>query len=347
MNGGSVPALEVIGAVKRFGSVVAVDNVDIELTGSDMLTLVGPSGCGKTTLLRTIAGLLDLDQGVIRMNGHTVDDAHHRLPPEKRYVGLVFQDHSLFPHLSVADNVAFGIRDGSRSDIRRRVGEALDVVDLGSYHTRFPHELSGGERQRAALARALAPQPSMMLLDEPFASLDPNLRDQLRSHVVGALRATNTPAVFVTHDQPEALSIGDRVAVMRNGQIEQIDEPSTVFHRPANRFVAAFMGQASFLEITEGSQGSSTVLGPIDTPVAQTSVAMVRPDDVTFIADDNGDAVVTRAEFLGPTWTCTVELPGGVEVISTRSHLDPVSIGARGRVELATGHRQVPIPSSR
>lgn len=343
MSASTTPALEVIGARKQYGAKTAVDGVDLELHGDDVLALVGPSGCGKTTLLRSIAGLLGLEAGAIRIGGLVVDDAKHRLSPEKRNVGLVFQDHSLFPHLSVADNVAFGIRDASRDETRRRVGEALEMVDLGDYRTRFPHELSGGERQRAALARALAPQPSLMLLDEPFASLDPNLRHQLRSQVVDALSATGTPAVFVTHDQTEALTIGDRVAVMRHGRIEQLDEPSTVFHRPANRFVAAFMGQASFLTIEQGSQGPTTALGPIEVAADRQSVAMVRPDDVAFFPDDAGAAVVTGAEFRGPTWCCTIELPGGIEVFSTRSHLDPVTVGMRGRVELVPGHRQVPI----
>lgn len=347
MSESTLPALQVVGAMKHYGAKTAVDGVDLELHGHDVLALVGPSGCGKTTLLRSIAGLLGLEAGVIRINGVVVDDARHRLSPEKRNVGLVFQDHSLFPHLSVADNVAFGIRDASRDEVRRRVGEALEMVDLGDYHTRFPHELSGGERQRAALARALAPQPSLMLLDEPFASLDPNLRHQLRSQVVGALSATDTPAVFVTHDQSEALTIGDRVAVMRNGRIEQVDEPSTVFHQPANRFVAAFMGQASFLTIERGLQGPTTALGPIEVDVDRQSVAMVRPDDVVFFPDDTGAAVVKDAEFRGPTWCCTVELPGGVEVFSTRSHLDPVAVGTRGRVELVSGHRQVPVAIGR
>ena len=344
MTNASSVALEVIGAVKNYGKVRAIDQIDLELSGNEILTLVGPSGCGKTTLLRSVAGLVGLDRGEIRINGVLVDDARRQLPPERRHVGLVFQDHSLFPHLSVADNVAFGIRDASRRDARSRVGDALDVVELDQHRDRFPHELSGGERQRVALARALAPGPSLMLLDEPFASLDPSLREQLRSHVVGALRATETPAVFVTHDQTEAISIGDRVAVLRGGRVEQIDEPSTVFHLPANRFVAAFMGDASFLHITQNSSGSTTALGPLDVATSSGDVAMVRPDDIAFIPDEAGDAVVAATEFRGPTWHCRLELPGGTELLTTRSHLDPLPIGTRGRAELVPGHRQVLIP---
>lgn len=346
MSVATTPALEILGATKRYGDVQALNEVDVELRDGEILVLVGPSGCGKTTLLRSVAGLVALDAGVIRINGVLVEDARRRLPPEKRHVGLVFQDHSLFPHLCVADNVAFGIRDASRGEIRHRVGEALAVVGLGGHHARFPHELSGGERQRAALARALAPRPSLMLLDEPFASLDPNLREQLRNHVLGALRATDTPAVFVTHDQPEAISMGDRVAVMRDGRIEQVEDPATVFHRPANPFVAAFMGEASFLTISEGPHGPTTALGVIEVPTARGLVAMVRPDDVTFVPDEGGDAVVIAAEFRGPTWRCKIALPDGVEIFSTRSHLDPVAVGTRGRAALVPGHHQVAVPDT-
>ena len=336
-------ALEVSGAVKRYGDTSAIANVDLALSGNDILALVGPSGCGKTTLLRSIAGLHRLDEGFINIGGKTVDDSRRFLAPERRNVGLVFQDSMLFPHLSVAANVAFGIRNHDRSEVKRQVAEALEVVELHNHHTRFPHELSGGERQRAALARALAPRPSLMLLDEPFASLDANLRIQLRRHVVGALKATNTPAVFVTHDQGEAMATGDQIAVMRRGRIEQLDIPYGVFHQPVNRFVASFMGQAAFLAISNAANGPSTALGPIETQYPNSSVAMLRPDDVVFIPDEHGSAIVQHTEFRGLTWWCTVELAHGEQVLSTRSHIDPVPVGTQGRVELTPGHRQVPI----
>jgi len=351
-NGNGAPALVVAGAVKRYDSTTAVDHISLQLTDSDILALVGPSGCGKSTLLRSIAGLTHLDEGSIRINGVLVDDSKRRVPPEKRGVGLVFQEHTLFPHLSVIDNVMFGIRDGGRKAARERASEALAVVELAGFHDRYPHELSGGERQRAALARALAPRPALMLFDEPFASLDPNLRTQLRHDVIGALRATGTPAVFVTHDQNEALAVGDQLAVMRAGRIEQIGAPPIVYHEPANRFVAAYLGEASFLRITDGGAGPVTALGPVavdngDTGALESDVAMVRPDDVTFIPDPDGEAVIAAIEFRGVTWSCSIRLADGTVVLSNRSHVDPVAVGDRGRVELMAGHPQIPIPADR
>lgn len=343
------PALVVDGAVKRYGSTTAIDGISLELTNSNILALVGPSGCGKSTLLRSIAGLTHLDEGSIRINGMLVEDSKRRVPPEKRSVGLVFQEHTLFPHLSVVDNVMFGIRDVGRRVARQRASEALTVVELADFHDRYPHELSGGERQRVALARALAPRPALMLFDEPFASLDPNLRTQLRHHVIGALRATGTPAVFVTHDQDEALAVGDDLAVMRSGRIEQTGPPPHVFHEPANRFVAAYLGEASFLPIIDGGAGPVTALGPVVEGAAAVGaeVAMVRPDDVKFIPDPDGEAVVSAIEFRGGTWSCSITLADGTTVVSNRSHVDPVVIGARGRVELTPGHPQIPIPADR
>lgn len=342
----STPALTVENAVKRFDDTVALDGVDLEVTNSQLLALVGPSGCGKTTMLRTIAGLIGLEAGTIRIRGEIVDDTTRRLPPEKRHVGLVFQDHSLFPHLSVSDNVAFGIRNTSRRDSRSRTLTALDLVRLSGFGDRYPHELSGGERQRVALARALAPQPTFMLLDEPFASLDPNLRDDLRRDITAALRSTNTPAVLVTHDQRDALAIGDQVAVMRHGRINQVGSPNEVFHHPTNRFVAAFMGHASFLPVRREAHGCSTILGPIQSSGATTcdpTWTMVRPDDIIFTSHPGGDATVTSIEFHGTTWLCTIRLADGTSVMSTRSHLDPIEVGTRGRAELVPGHQQVPI----
>ena len=340
------PTLRVHDAGKRFGHTVALDRVSLQLEGSEILALVGPSGCGKTTLLRSIGGLAGLDSGSIHIDGEIVDDSRHVVPPEKRRVGLVFQDHSLFPHLSVIDNVSFGIRDAARRDVRARAIEALDLVRLSGFADRYPHELSGGERQRVALARALAPRPTLMLLDEPFASLDPNLRGGLRRDIIEALRSTRTPAVFVTHDQSDALAIGDRIAIMRAGRIEQVDEPSTVFHQPRSRFVAAFMGEASFLPVERSGDGWATTLGPVASHAADgatPSLAMVRPDDVSFRPDPSGGSCVTRAEFCGTTWNYTIALADGTEIVTARSHLEPLDLGCRGTVELVAGHTQVPI----
>ncbi len=341
-------ALQAEDAVKRFGSVTALDGVSLDLGSDELLALVGPSGCGKSTLLRAIAGLVSLDGGRLTLNGTVVDDGQRRLPPEHRRVGLVFQEHSLFPHLTVSKNIVFGIRDESRGEAKRRVDEALELVELSGYGDRFPHELSGGERQRVSLARALAPRPALLLLDEPFASLDPNLRVQLRGDVVAALRATKTPAVFVTHEQTEALAVGDRVAVMRAGKIEQLASPEEIFHRPTNRFVAAFMGEAAFLPIEAGT----TTLGAVDMSHRRSAtIAMVRPDDVLFTpaAVDSGhhgdfsDDEIVASEFRGATWYYTVKLSDGNQVYAVGSHLDPHEVGDRGRLEMMPGHRLIAV----
>ena len=339
MSPSSVP-LEITGLTKAFDDVGAVDGVDLRLGEGELLALVGPSGCGKSTLLRMIAGLLDADSGSIRLGGVLVEDGTTRLPPERRPAGLVFQEHALFPHLTVEENVAFGVRGLSRAATADRVRDMLDLVSLGAHGPRYPHELSGGERQRVALARALAPEPELMLFDEPFASLDHNLRVQLRIDVAAALKATGTPAVFVTHDQREALAIGDRIAVMRSGRIVQLDTPAVVYHRPVDRFVASFMGDASFLPIDAGA----SALGPVPGPTEGAVVAMVRPDDVAFEGAPDGDAEIVAAEYFGSAWLATVRLADGIEVRIESSHLRPVSVGERGSVSLVPGHVQVVVP---
>ncbi len=220
----SKSALTVKDVSKRFGSVVAVDDVSFDLGEHELLVLVGPSGCGKSTLLRVLGGIHPADAGRIELAGAVVDDGRRSTPPERRRIGLVFQDHALFPHLTVAGNVGFGIRDPDERPARTEA--MLDLVGLTGYEKRYPHELSGGERQRIALARALALRPALLLLDEPFASLDSNLRARIRDEVVDILRSTGTPAVFVTHDQQEALAIGDRIAIMYSGSIVQLDHPA-------------------------------------------------------------------------------------------------------------------------
>lgn len=342
----AAPPLEARRAAKSFGSTRAVDAVDLRLDPGERLVLVGPSGCGKSTLLRLVAGLLPLDAGEIAVDGAVVDDGRSHVEPERRPVGLVFQDHALFPHMTIGANVGFGLRRMPRPEKRRTVDDLLAMVDIAHLRDRYPHEVSGGERQRASLARAVAPRPRLLLLDEPFASLDPNLRAQVRAEVVALLQATGTPAVFVSHDQAEAMALGDRVAVMRAGRIEQLDTPQAIYDRPANRFVAGFMGDASFVAVDRGPGGLVTELGPIGPPARPDgapngAVAVVRPADVTFEPADDGPAEVVAGVYQGPTWTYTLRLASGAVVSSVQPRSVVVRPGDRVRPCLVADHRVV------
>ncbi len=239
------PAVRVRGLGRRFGDVVAVDSVDLAVHQGEMLTVLGPSGCGKTTVLRLIAGLDTPDAGTIEIGGRRVAGGGVAIPPERRRVGMVFQDVALFPHLSVHDNIGYGLRGDPDREVRIR--ELLELIDLPDAGRRLPHQLSGGMQQRVAVARALAPRPDVVLLDEPFSSLDAALRTQLRGDVREILRNAGTSAVFVTHDQDEALTLGDRMAVMVRGRVEQIDAPEVVYGEPATPFVATFVGTTNLV----------------------------------------------------------------------------------------------------
>jgi iron(III) transport system ATP-binding protein len=335
----SDPVLDVRDVHKSYGGAAAVAGVDLAVADHELVALVGPSGCGKSTLLRLAAGLAAADAGEIRIGGDVVDDGTRRVEPEHRHTGLVFQEHALFPHLTVGDNIAFGLRELPRSARAARRDHWLGVIGLAGFGDRYPHELSGGERQRVALARALAPEPRLVLLDEPFASLDPNLRARLRADIVAVLRATGTPALFVTHDQAEALSVGDRVAVMRAGRIEQDAGPDDVYHRPANRFVAGFMGDAAFLPVAAGA----TELGPVE--AADGALLVVRPEDVSITG--HGPGVVARVlgvEYHGPTRTYRLRLPSGTEVLATVPHTVHVDVGADVAATLGPGDHAVVAP---
>jgi iron(III) transport system ATP-binding protein len=247
------------GVVKRFGELAAVDGLDLHAEPGRITTLLGPSGCGKTTTLRLIAGFERPDGGTIALGGRTLSGPGEFVPPERRRIGLVFQDYALFPHHDVAGNVAYALPGADRS----RVAELLALVGLEGVATRHPHELSGGQQQRVALARALAAEPAAILLDEPFSNLDATLRDRMRREVRRILAEAGATSIFVTHDQEEALSIADTVAVMRDGRIEQIGAPEEVYERPSSRWVAEFLGEAEVLPGTARRGSVECALGTL------------------------------------------------------------------------------------
>ncbi len=315
-------ALRVVGLRRTYGPIVAVDGVDLELGHSEMLAVLGPSGCGKTTILRLIAGLEDPDAGAIEIAGRRVAGPGASVPPERRRVGLVFQDYALFPHLTVAENVAYGLRGDP--DRAVRVRELLELVNLPNAGARMPHELSGGMQQRVAIARALAPRPDVVLLDEPFSNLDAALRTQLRGDVREILRASGTSSVFVTHDQDEALTLGDRVAVMVRGRIEQVASPETIYGEPATPFVATFVGIANLVQADCADGVGMTGLGPVHLvgPHARTTgraQVVIRPEHLEIEEAPDGPADgtawrVVRRRFAGSEILLEIESRDGARL---------------------------------
>lgn len=326
---------------KAFGDQIVVDNVSFHVHAGQILALLGPSGCGKTTTLRLIAGFEQLDQGQIDIDGQRVaDGAGRHTPTEKRRIGMVFQDYAIFPHLSVADNVAFGLRRGRAR--KERADAMLDFVGMAGQGTRMPHELSGGQQQRVALARALAPEPAVLLLDEPFSNLDAALRAAVRHEVHDLLKKSGTTAVFVTHDQEEALFMGDQVAIMNEGRLEQLDTPETLYHHPSTRFVADFVGQTDFMPAVVSANGVETPLGPIVQPIelapgVRVEIA-VRPDDIRLFIDGTPNAIVIARQFIGIAFIYRLQLNDGSIVNSLQPHTLRVEIGAPVRAVFRGDH---------
>lgn len=250
--------VSVRGITKRFGTVLAADHIDLDIYDGEFLTLLGSSGCGKTTLMRLIAGLEISDEGEIWINDRDVTS----MPPRQRELGMVFQQYSLFPHLSVFENIAYGLKVRKRpaAEIKKRVGEMLDLIRLPDIADRLPSALSGGQQQRVSLARALACEPSVLMLDEPLGALDLKLRRQLQTELKRIHRETGVTFIFVTHDQEEALHLSDRIAIMRHGKIEQIDHPQAIYELPTSEFVADFVGDVTFLECTAGGDGATQAI---------------------------------------------------------------------------------------
>jgi iron(III) transport system ATP-binding protein len=341
--------LELDGVVKEYAAETAVDSLSLSVREGELLTLLGPSGCGKTTTLRMMAGLERPDGGAVRLGGETVADESEFVEPENRDVGLVFQDFALFPHLTVAENVAFGLAEADEGETERRVDELLDLVDLAAHRDATPDELSGGQQQRVALARSLAPEPEILLLDEPFSNLDVRLRVEMREEVRQILKEAGVTAISVTHDQEEALSISDRVAVMNDGRVEQVGKPESVFEHPESRFVASFLGQAGFLSawheegtvVTPIGNFAPQRLNGLTTEYAGTDLdVLVRPDDLraTVVDDSEADGRIIHRQYTGPSFVYRVELENGDVVHCQHNHVEELDIGKRVRVELDADH---------
>jgi iron(III) transport system ATP-binding protein len=301
-----------------YGARTVVEQLSMNLARGSIGCLLGPSGCGKTTVLRAIAGFEPLMAGEIRLDGERVSFPGWELPPERRRIGMVFQDHALFPHLTVTENVAFGLRGVAGA--RERVQQMMETVGLAHASASYPHELSGGQQQRVALARALAPQPRLLLLDEPFANLDVELRERLGAELRGLLAPSNTTALLVTHDQHEAFAIADEIGVMSEGRIQQWDSAYQLYHRPANRFVADFVGQGVFLpaEVTNGVE-LRLELGDVRSrqPFVEREVdVLLRPDDVVHDDASPLQAEVVAKAFRGSEFLYTLRLPSGATVLS-------------------------------
>lgn len=346
---------------------IVLDDVSLNLNHGELLGLLGPSGCGKTTLLRVVAGFESISQGTVTIAGKQVCTNCESVAAEKRNTGMVFQDYALFPHLTVAENIAFGLKHQGRKrrqniltpnkkgiQIERRVNEVLELVGLRGLESRYPHQLSGGQQQRISLARALAPQPALILLDEPLSNLDVQVRHRLRGEIRTILKAAGTSAIFVTHDREEALAISDKIAVMRQGKIEQVGTPEEVYLNPQSRFVAEFVTQANFLPATKQGLVWQTEIGEIpisqseltegDYALVKTGDLMLRPEDMILIPEPDSKIVVRERQFLGREYYYGVETASGKRIY-VRTNLDrAIALGTNVNISLTvTSPRIFPV----
>jgi iron(III) transport system ATP-binding protein len=328
--------LEVRDIECRYRDQTVVRGLSMHVNRGQLVCLLGPSGCGKTTALRAIAGFEPIFHGEIAIDGSTVSRPGYALAPEKRRLGMVFQDYALFPHMNVTDNVGFALRKSDASERRKMVARMLEMVGLASFGTRFPHELSGGQQQRVALARALAAQPEAILLDEPFSNLDVDTRERLSLEVRDILKHEGITGILVTHHQDEAFALGDHIGVMDQGRILQWDTAFNLYHEPQNRFVADFIGQGTFLH---GSMLSTdtvdTELGTLSGdrayhwPAGTAVEVLIRPDDIVPDPDGPLSGLVTQKAFKGAEVMYTLELPSGNQVQSLFPSHHDYAIGAR------------------
>jgi iron(III) transport system ATP-binding protein len=339
------PPLLAISALRHaYGSNEVIKGLSLTLNKGTIGCLLGASGCGKTTVLRCIAGFDPVQAGEISLNGQIVSRRGVLLPTEARHVGMVFQDYALFPHLTVAENIAFGLRDGDRAARARRVDEVLEIIRLPGVRDKYPDELSGGQQQRIALARALAPRPDLLLLDEPFSNLDVEFRTQLSVEVREILKQQNTTAILVTHDQHEAFNLADEIGIMRNGAIEQWDTPYRLYHEPLSRYVADFIGQGVFLPGTVLADARIRLeLGvfqanTFDWPRGTEVDVLLRPDDILHDDASPLQAKVLHKAFRGAQFLYTLQLLGGGRVMSLVPSHHNHAIGEKIGIRLEIDH---------
>lgn len=341
------PVLELVSITQAYGGQTVVDELSLSLAKGSIGCLLGPSGCGKTTVLRCIAGFEPLASGEIRIGGRIMSTAGGRIPTEQRNVGIVFQDYALFPHLNVEANVAFGLHRWPSAERKQRVSQMLETVGLQALGRRYPHEISGGQQQRVALARALAPQPDLLLLDEPFSNLDVDLRERLGLEVRDILKQQGTTALMVTHDQHEAFAMADGIGVMSAGRIQQWDNASNLYHHPVNRFVADFVGQGALLPATVNADSSLEIelgacMGPAADPLAPAAPGsrcdvLLRPEDIVHDDTSPVKAEVMHKAFRGADILYTLQLASGARVVSRASSEHDRSVGERIGIRLRNG----------
>lgn len=321
-----------------------IDQLSFALKQDELLTLVGPTGCGKTTILQALAGLIPIAQGSIKL-GDLTATPEQLIPPEKRHIGMVFQDFALFPHLTVEQNIQFRLKDPAECE------RWLELLKLTPWRHAKPANLSGGQKQRVALARTLAHEPKCVLLDEPLSNLDAALKDDLRWEIRNTLKAANIPAIWVTHDQEEALSVGDRIGILRDGQLEQIDTPEVCYAKPVNRFVARFLGEASFLPgtLAEDKAHVQTLLGTAPTEAGeglnQAVELLVRPDDVSLRVGQESNGQVMWGRYEGCSRLYAVETDDGAIIKIRCSHENIVAPGQRVLLNITTTHPLAVFPA--
>ncbi|MGK7942480.1 MAG: ABC transporter ATP-binding protein [Crocosphaera sp.] len=351
--------LQIEQIIKQFPhqAIAAVDQISFNLAQGEILGLLGPSGCGKTTLLRMIAGFEQPNAGTIELGGNLVASSQKILPPEQRNTGMVFQDYALFPHLNIADNIAFGLNKKKmpKKEIKKRIAEVLTLVGLEGLEKRYPHQLSGGQQQRVALARALAPKPALILLDEPLSNLDVQVRLRLRHEIRHILKGTGITAIFVTHDQEEAMAICDKIAVMSSGKIEQLGTPEEIYTCPMSRFVAEFVTQANFIPAKRRGELWTTEIGQWELPSTGNHLPegelMVRQEDIKLEADDTAEVVISDRQFLGREYRYCLRTPSGCQLHARTTIQTQLPIGTKVQLAIASQSAQVfptvPFPSEK